>query len=45
MTNTVVSVSRGIAASAVGTLAMDASLYRRYRRGGGSAGACGSGIG
>jgi hypothetical protein len=26
---------RGVAASAVGTLAMDALLYRRYRRGGG----------
>ena len=29
------SILRGVAASAVGTLAMDALLYRRYRRGGG----------
>ena len=32
------SILRGVAASAVGTLAMDALLYRRYRHGGGSAG-------
>jgi hypothetical protein len=31
------STIRGVAASAPGTLAMDASLYRRYRRDGGSA--------
>jgi hypothetical protein len=31
------SVLRGAAASAVGTLAMDALLYRRYRHGGGNA--------
>jgi hypothetical protein len=30
-------VMSGIAASALGTLAMDASLYRRYRHGGGTA--------
>jgi hypothetical protein len=30
-------VIRGVAASAVGTLAMDATLYRRYRHGGGDA--------
>jgi hypothetical protein len=31
------STIRGVAASAAGTLAMDASLYRRYRREGGDA--------
>ena len=31
------SIIRGVAASAVGTLAMDASLYRRYRHDGGDA--------
>jgi len=31
------SIARGVVASAVGTLAMDASLYRRYRHGGGDA--------
>jgi hypothetical protein len=31
------SVTRGVAASALGTLAMDASLYRGYRHGGGNA--------
>jgi hypothetical protein len=30
-------VLRGVAASALGTLAMDALLYRRYRHGGGDA--------
>ena len=35
--STVDSILRGVAASAVGTLAMDALLYRRYRHGGGSA--------
>jgi hypothetical protein len=29
-------ILRGVAASAVGTFAMDASLYRRYRHGGGT---------
>ena len=29
-------ILRGVAASAVGTLAMDASIYRRYRHGGGT---------
>jgi hypothetical protein len=29
-------VLRGVAASAVGTLAMDSSIYRRYRHGGGT---------
>ena len=29
-------ILRGVAASAVGTLAMDASIYRRYRREGGT---------
>lgn len=29
-------ILRGVAASAVGTLAMDASIYRRYRRDGGT---------
>jgi hypothetical protein len=29
------SIARGVAASALGTLAMDASLYRRYRHNGG----------
>jgi hypothetical protein len=32
------STVRGVAASAPGTLAMDASLYRRYRHNGGNAG-------
>ena len=32
------SIIRGVAASAVGTLAMDASLYRSYRQDGGNAG-------
>jgi hypothetical protein len=32
------SAVRGVAASALGTLAMDAALYRRYRHGGGDAG-------
>jgi hypothetical protein len=31
------SIARGVAASALGTLAMDASLYRRYRHNGGDA--------
>jgi len=31
-------VARGVAASALGTLAMDAVLYRRYKRGGGEIG-------
>jgi hypothetical protein len=31
------SITRGVAASALGTLAMDASLYRRYRHNGGDA--------
>jgi len=31
-------IARGVAASAVGTLAMDASLYHRYRHDGGDAG-------
>jgi hypothetical protein len=31
------SIARGVVASAVGTLAMDASLYRRYRQDGGDA--------
>ncbi len=31
------SILRGVGASALGTLAMDASLYRRYRHGGGNA--------
>jgi hypothetical protein len=31
-------VTRGIAASAVGTLSMDLFLYRRYKRGGGESG-------
>jgi hypothetical protein len=31
------SIIRGVEASAVGTLAMDAVLYRRYRNGGGRA--------
>jgi hypothetical protein len=31
------STLRGVAASALGTLAMDALLYRRYRHGGGTA--------
>jgi hypothetical protein len=34
--STLDSTIRGVAASAPGTLAMDASLYRRYRRDGGS---------
>lgn len=33
-----VSIIRGLAASAIGTLAMDTSLYRRYRHEGGNAG-------
>ena len=33
----VASTTRGVAASALGTLAMDASLYRRYRHDGGTA--------
>jgi hypothetical protein len=35
--STVDSILRGVAASALGTLAMDALLYRRYRHGGGDA--------
>jgi hypothetical protein len=35
--STPASIVRGAAASALGTLAMDALLYRRYRRGGGNA--------
>jgi hypothetical protein len=35
--STVAATVRGVAASAPGTLAMDASLYRRYRHDGGSA--------
>jgi hypothetical protein len=35
--STVDSILRGVAASALGTLAMDALLYRRYRQGGGDA--------
>jgi hypothetical protein len=35
--STLGSAVRGVAASAPGTLAMDASLYRRYRRDGGDA--------
>jgi hypothetical protein len=35
--STLDSAMRGVAASAPGTLAMDASLYRRYRNGGGDA--------
>jgi hypothetical protein len=34
--NPVTAAVCGVAASAIGTLAMDAVLYRRYRRGGGS---------
>ena len=37
MTSVVSSILRGAAASALGTLAMDASLYRRYRHDGGDA--------
>ena len=33
----IASTTRGVAASALGTLAMDASLYRRYRHDGGTA--------
>ena len=35
--STLDSIIRGVAAGALGTLAMDAALYRRYRRGGGDA--------
>ena len=35
--STLDAIARGVAASAVGTLAMDASLYLRYRRDGGDA--------
>jgi hypothetical protein len=35
--STPASILRGVAASALGTLAMDALLYRRYRRDGGKA--------
>jgi len=35
--STLGSISRGVAASAVGTLAMDGWLYRGYRRDGGDA--------
>lgn len=38
LTSTLGSTVRGVVASAVGTLAMDAWLYRRYRNAGGSAG-------
>jgi hypothetical protein len=34
--NAIAPIVRGAAASAVGTLAMDASIYRRYRHGGGT---------
>ncbi len=37
MTSMLGSIIRGAAASALGTLAMDVSLYRRYRRDGGNA--------
>jgi hypothetical protein len=37
MTGVLGSMARGAAASALGTLAMDASLYRRYRHEGGDA--------
>jgi hypothetical protein len=36
--STLGSIRRGVVASASGTLAMDASLYRRYRHDGGNAG-------
>jgi hypothetical protein len=36
--STLDSIARGVAASAVGTLAMDTWLYRGYRRGGGDVG-------
>ena len=37
--STLDSVARGVAAGAVGTLALDASVYRQYRRDGGTAAA------
>src|SRR6476660_9279349 len=37
ITSTLRSIAHGVAASAIGTLAMDASLYRRYRHDGGDA--------